>query len=140
MRIVVDTNVFVGACIGRGAASKVIEACLAGKMSPLMSNALYLEYEDVLERDAIFAKARLSAAERHALFDIFLGKCIICDIYFLLRPNLRDEADNHLMELAFAGNANRVATFNTRDFQRAELRFGHIEILTPVEIANRIAQ
>ena len=140
MRIVVDTNVFIGACIGRGPASQVIEACLTGKLIPLMSNALYLEYEDVLERDGIFANARLSYNERHALFDIFLGKCIIRDIYFLLRPNLRDEGDNHLMELAFAGNANCVATFNTRDFLRSELKFRHIEILTPVEIAHRIAQ
>lgn len=84
--------------------------------------------------------ARLNYAERQALFDIFLGKCVICDIYFLLRPNLRDEADNHVIELAFAGNANCVATFNMRDFQKSELKFGRIEILTPVEIANRIVQ
>lgn len=139
MRIVVDTNVFVGACIGRGPASQVIEACLAGKLTPLMSNALYLEYEDVLERPGIFSSARLNYEERHALFDIFLGKCLIRDIYFLLRPNLRDEADNHLMELAFAGQARCISTFNKRDFLRSELRFREIEIFTPTEVLHRIA-
>jgi putative PIN family toxin of toxin-antitoxin system len=140
MRIVVDTNVFAGACIGRGPASQVIEACLAGKLIPLMSTALYLEYEDVLERHEIFTDARLNYDERQALFDIFLGKSLIRDIYFLLRPNLRDEADNHIMELAFAGQASCIATFNRRDFLRSELRFRDIEILTPGEILDRIAQ
>ncbi|MET3612524.1 putative PIN family toxin of toxin-antitoxin system [Rhizobium aquaticum] len=140
MRIVVDTNVFIGACIGRGPASQVIEACLGGKLTPLMSNALYLEYEDVLDRSGIFTDARLGYDERQALFDIFLGKCVICDIYFLWRPNLRDEADNHLMELAVAGSGRCIATFNKRDFLGSELKFRNIEILTPIEIMNRIAQ
>ncbi len=85
----------------------MIEACLTGKLTPLMSNALYLEYEDVLERSSIFTDARLGYDERQGLFDIFLGKCVVFDIYFLWRPNLRDEADNHLMELAVA-EAGRV--------------------------------
>ena len=64
MLIVVDTNVFVGACLGTGASNAVIAACLRGEHTPLMGTALLAEYEDVLGRAALFRKSRLTAAER----------------------------------------------------------------------------
>jgi putative PIN family toxin of toxin-antitoxin system len=103
MRIVVDTNVFISACIGCGASSDVIAACLLDQVTPIISKSLYLEYEDVLYRQEIFHRARLTATERETLFDIFLGKCTLIDIYCRWRPNLRDKGDNHLVELAVAG-------------------------------------
>jgi predicted nucleic acid-binding protein len=51
--------------------------------------------------------------------------------YGLWRPNLRDEGDNHVIELAVAGGAEAIITRNTRDFRFAELRFPSIQILTP---------
>lgn len=75
IRVVIDTEVFIGACLGTGAASQVIAACLAGKCQPLMGVALIAEYEDVLNREALFAKCRLSRAERTELLDIFLATC-----------------------------------------------------------------
>jgi putative PIN family toxin of toxin-antitoxin system len=140
MRVVVDTNVFVGACIGRGAASKVIEACIAGEAEPIMSRALYLEYEDVLDRADLFRRARLDFGERQTLFDIFVGKCTLTDVYFTWRPNLRDEGDNHLIELAIAGNAGIVITNNLRDFDGADLRFDHIRIVSPRDFLEEFGQ
>jgi predicted nucleic acid-binding protein len=43
-------------------------------------------------------------------------------VYFGWRPNLPDEADNHLVELAVAGRASFVVTRNLRDLTRAELK------------------
>lgn len=134
MRIVVDTNVFVSACIGRGAASDVIEACMSGGLIPVVSKSLYLEYEDVLERSEIFRRGRLTSAERNALFDIFLGKCMLIEIYYRWRPNLRDEGDNHLVELAVAGNAQAIVTNNLRDFRSPELKFDRMTIMTPKDM------
>nr|WP_228025325.1 PIN domain-containing protein [cf. Phormidesmis sp. LEGE 11477] len=37
-------------------------------------------------------------------------------IYYTWRPNLKDEADNHLIELAIAGSASLIATNNLKDF------------------------
>ena len=131
MRVVVDTNVFIGACLARGAASQVIEACMTGRLVPVMGSALFLEYEDVLSRRELFAGARLDADERNLLLDVFLSKCRWHAIYFLWRPNLRDEGDNHLMELAVAANATHIVTNNLRDFRSSNLRFEHIGIISP---------
>jgi len=51
IRVVVDTNVFVAAMrAGGGAAREVVRRALSGAYRPLFSNALWLEYEDLLAR------------------------------------------------------------------------------------------
>lgn len=52
-------------------------------------------------------------------------------VYYGWRPNLPDEADNHLIELALAGGADAIVTHNIRDLERGELRLGGLRILTP---------
>ncbi|SMC81791.1 putative toxin-antitoxin system toxin component, PIN family [Rhizobium sp. RU36D] len=138
IRIVADTNVVVSACIGRGPASKVIEACLDGRCKPYLSGPLLMEYRDVFSRDAPFKNARLSLAERWDLLEAFVARCEWGIAHFTWRPNLRDEADNHLIELAIAVNAHILVTSNTRDFAHAELRFPHLKIELPEETAKRL--
>jgi len=41
---------------------------------------------------------------------------------------LRDEGDNHLIELGIAGNARYLVTYNLRDFKQAELTFPQLSI------------
>ena len=131
MRIVVDTDVFVGACLGTGAANAVIAACLKGQCLPLMGNALFKEYEDLLARDELFQRCKLSGDERSELLDVFLASCEWMRVYFLWRPNLPDEADNHLIELAVAGGADFVVTRNLRHLKSMELRFPKLQIAAP---------
>ena len=132
--IVLDTNVFVGACLGTGASCRLVEACLAQRFRPLMGAALLAEYEDVLGRSPLFAKSRLSPAERSELLDIFLASCRWTRIYFGWRPNLRDEGDNHLIELALAGGASHIVTHNLRDLKSMELRFPGLAVVTPTQL------
>ncbi|MBS0193824.1 MAG: PIN domain-containing protein [Proteobacteria bacterium] len=131
MLIVVDTNVFIGACLGMGASSTVVGDCIRGIHTPLMGTTLLAEYEDVLGRIAPFRKSRLSAAERDELLDIFLAACRWTPIYFGWRPNLRDDGDNHLIELAVAGHASHIVSRNLRDLHHAQLRFPGISTVTP---------
>lgn len=131
IRIVLDTNIFIGACLGQGAAHKIIAACLRGQLTALMGVALLAEYEDVLGRSELFKGCRLSATERDELLDIFLAGCEWTRIYYAWRPNLPDEADNHLVELAIAGAAAYIVTRNLRDVARMELRFPHVRVLSP---------
>lgn len=134
----VDTSIFISALIGtKGPSREVIRRCLQGVYQPLMGNALFLEYESVIERDSIQEDCPLSGSEIQELLEAFLSVCQWVNIYYLWRPNLIDEADNHLIELAVAGNAIALVTNNVRDFQNTELLFPDLLILKPEDIIQR---
>lgn len=136
--IVVDTNVFVGACMGVGASAQVVQNCLTGVLQPAMGSTLLLEYEDVMARNALFAGCRLNVEERDELLDIFFAHCKWVKTYFSWRPNVRDEADNHVVELAVASGASHIVTWNTRDFAAMELRFPLLRVVTPPELLKEL--
>ena len=54
------------------------------------------------------------------------------------RPNLPDEADNHLIELALAGGASAIVTHNVRDVRRGELLLNDLRVLTPAECLEKL--
>ena len=135
---VIDTNVFVGACLGAGASNEVIALCLRGEIMPLMGTALFAEYEDVLGRDALFERSRLDSAERDELLDIFLARCRWTRIYYGWRPNVPDEGDNHLVELAVAGGAQAIVTRNLRDLERMDLRFPALKLMKPEDLLREV--
>ena len=90
---------------------------------PLMGTALFNEHEAVLSRTELFASCRLiAAAERETYSTFYLARCEWVRIYWpTWRPNLPDEADNHVMELA-VGRRRRFwyrainATWNLRNW------------------------
>lgn len=132
LRAVIDTNVFVGALVGKeGFNRQILRLCLQGKLRPLIGQTLFLEYEDVLSRQSLFDRSPLSREEREELFDAFLSVSEWVQIYYLWRPNLRDETDNFLVELAIAGGAQRIVTNNVRDFADAVIQMQGIEVVTP---------
>ncbi|WP_246140377.1 PIN domain-containing protein [Euhalothece natronophila] len=120
-----------------GPSRELIRGCLQGSYQPLMGNALFLEYESVIERKEIQANCPLSESESKALLEAFLSVCQWINIYYLWRPNLRDQADNHLIELAVAGNAIAIVTNNVKDFQKTELLFPELSILKPEDMMRR---
>ena len=137
MRIVLDTNVLISALLTEGGASRaVLRACLKGELQPLIGNALFAEYEDVMARNALFRNSTTTRAERDVILDALLSRCSWIQISYLWRPNLRDEADNHVAELAIAGNARMVITGNYKDFDSAQLKMP-FEVLTPGEFLTR---
>jgi uncharacterized protein len=137
-RIVLDTNVFVAALLSADGASRaILRLCLKRKCQPLAGEKLFNELEDVLGRADIFKECALSPRERGYLLDAFLSVCEWIPVFFLLRPNLRDEGDNHLIELAVAGGAAALVTQNVRDLRHSELRFPELRIETPKEFMKR---
>ena len=55
------------------------------------------------------------------------------NIYYAWRPNLLDEGDNHLVELAIAGGADMIVTHNVKDLRAGELHFTGLDVLLPTE-------
>jgi putative PIN family toxin of toxin-antitoxin system len=132
--VVLDTGVFVNALLSTHDGSRsraVVRACIAGQHEPLFGVALFSEYEDLLSRVALFSRSQTSAAERAEVFGALLHRSRWVKVYFSWRPNLSDEGDNHLIELAVAGGAEALVTRNIADFKRAELKFPELAILTP---------
>ena len=105
--------------------------CLKGECRPVVGNALHSEYEDVISRGEIRRLTPISAQQIRELMNALYSVSDWVPIYFLFRPNLKDEADNHIFELAIAGQASHIVTNNIRDFKDAQLQFPEIEILSP---------
>ena len=130
--VVLDTNIMVaGLLLGAGSARAVLRACLSGQYQPVLGPALMAEYEDVLGRTDLFTDSVLSAKERDEVFDGFLNRCRWVEVFFAWRPNLPDEADNHLIELGVAARADAIITRNLRDISHGELKFPSLRVLTP---------
>ena len=92
-----------------------------------LSVPLVLEYEDAAKR--LGADTALSHAEIDDVLDYLVASSRRQEIHFLWRPTLRDPADDMVLELAVAAGADRIVTFNTRDFAGSE-SFG-VRAVTP---------
>lgn len=138
-QIVVDTNVLVSAMLSTdGSNRQVLRACLKRAALPLVGTTLFHEYVDLLARP-VMEQSPLSAPQREALFAAFLSVADWVKVYFLWRPNLPDEAGNHLIELALAGRADTIVTNNVRDVARGELKFPGLSIRTPAQFLEDIS-
>ena len=130
--VVIDTNVFVAGLRSAGGASReVLRRALIGGIQPLFGNALWLEYQDLLGRDVW--RESTTSAERLQVLAALAKQGRWVTVYYGWRPNLPDEADNHLIELALAGNAAAIVTHNVRDVRRGVLQLGNLRILTPAQ-------
>ncbi|MEM9535459.1 MAG: putative toxin-antitoxin system toxin component, PIN family [Cyanobacteria bacterium P01_A01_bin.3] len=138
-RLVVDTSVFVSTLIGLTRASRqLIRQCLQQtRYQPPIGNTLFSDYESLINRPKILNRCPLSPSDIVTLFEAFISTCQWIDTYYLWRPNLTDEADNHLIELAVAGNAEAIATHNLEDFANTQLLFPTLNIVKPETLLAR---
>ena len=135
IKVVVDTNVLVAGLIGgKGPNREILRRCLIGELHPYVGNALYMEYQDLLNREHIQALCQLTSVALMEFLDGFAQICTPVDARYLWRPNLRDEADNHVVELAIAAGVAYIITNNVTDFARAELKRLGYEVITPEQI------
>lgn len=135
MKVVLDTNIIVSALMSPdNACREVLRMAFDGRLRPLIGNALYAEYESVLARDYLFQGCPFDADKRNMFLDDVLSVCSWVEIHYLWRPNLRDEGDNHVLELALSGGAEVVITQNLKDFRAGDLQMmNNIRFLHPRE-------
>lgn len=133
-KVVIDTSVLISALIGKaGPAREIVRRCLQAQLRPLVSTALFLEYESVSKRPNIKELCPLTEEEISELLAAFFAVCEWVQIHYLWRPNLKDEGDNFLIELAVAGNAKCIITNNLKDLRNAELQFDGLKVYAPEE-------
>lgn len=137
-RIVLDTNVLTAGLRSRNGASFAVLRRIADKrLRPLVTTALFLEYEAVLTRREQGAAHGLSSAELGRLLSGLAALAGPVEVHFLWRPQLHDPKDEMVLEAAINGRADALVTHNRRDFLPTAGRFG-IEVLGPGELLERL--
>jgi putative PIN family toxin of toxin-antitoxin system len=134
--VVLDTNVVVSALRSRRGASFAILRRIGEAWTPLISVPLVLEYEAVGLREAELLNIPAQSVEAIVRAFCFFGR--ETPIHFRLRPSLPDPSDEFLLELAVAGRADAIVTYNVKHLAGAE-RFG-IRVVTPREFLRKIEE
>ncbi|WP_299067077.1 putative toxin-antitoxin system toxin component, PIN family [Accumulibacter sp.] len=129
-RVVLDTNVLVAASRSRlGASFALLQALRNGRYKALVSVPLMLEYEAVLHRPEQLAASGRSAGQTEAFLDALCLRVEPVHLHYLWRPQLRDPADEMVLETALNGRADALISLNVGDFAAAA-RF-RLPVLTP---------
>jgi putative PIN family toxin of toxin-antitoxin system len=138
VKLVLDTDVVVAAMRSpRGASAAILRAARRDRATLLLSMPLALEYEAVCCRVEHRLAAGLSDREVNAFLTAVIAMARPVTTHFLWRPQLRDPADEMVLEAAINGRADALVTFNVRDFGSVPMQFG-VEILLPREAIGRI--
>ncbi|MQX35953.1 PIN domain-containing protein [Roseospira navarrensis] len=128
--VVLDTSVLVaGLRSGGGVSRDVLRLAIDGRFGLVIGTTRWLESEAVLSRADIEWSA--TPRDREIVLSALASRGRWCRPYFAWRPNLRDEGDNHLVELALAAGIGKVVTWNVRDFVGGEVSWPDLMILTP---------
>lgn len=130
LRLIIDTNILVAATRNRaGPSFALMRLVRGGAVRMCCSPALFLEYEDVLKRPAQRAVSGLADEDIDAILNELAGLIEAVTTHYTWRPQLRDPADEMVLEAAVNARVDAIVTYNLRDFQPAK-RFG-IPVLNP---------
>jgi len=137
-RVVLDTSVVVAAFRSRrGASNLLLERVARGLIRPLVTTALFLEYEDVLLRPEHRLVTGMSEKDVERVLAALASAAEPVEVHFRWRPQLRDPTDELVLEAAVNGRANALVTHNVRHFAPAAGRF-QLQVLTPQQCLQEI--
>jgi len=78
IKVVIDTNILVAGLIGRkGSNREILRQCFKGELTPVIGNALYLEYQELLHRENIQALCRQTTVTLEEFLDDFASIVLI---------------------------------------------------------------
>jgi len=133
-KVVLDTSVLIAAIRSdRGASRQLLEAALEGRLTPLISVPLFLEYEAVMKRPEHLEAAGMSISDVDEILAALIQVAVSVAFAFMLRPRLTDPQDEMVLDTAANGRADFLVTLNVRDFRGQSGQFG-FEIVSPLEM------
>jgi len=136
-RVVLDTNVLVAAGRSRnGASFTLLQALREDRFCLLVSVPLFLEYEAVLKRPEQLLAGKRSAGMVDRFLDALALHSEPVHLFYLWRPQLRDAADEMVLETALNGRADALISFNLDDFDAAR-KFA-LPVLTPAAFLQQL--
>jgi len=110
-----------------------------GDLQMVVSTPIFAEYSDVCLRKSSLQLFGLTEEDVWDVLNFIAYISVKIDIKYLLRPNLQDEGDNLIMELAFASDSRYLITKNIRDFTcNSELRFDGVRVITPADFMQEV--
>lgn len=135
MKYILDTSVIISALRSKQGASYVLLLQAVRKQLPIVMNfKLLAEYRDVLTRSKMQSELVFNLAEIEIILAWLAIVAEESRINFLWRPNLKDEADNYLIEIAVVMQPCTIITHNLKDFRHSELLFPNVLVKQPRQI------
>lgn len=132
-RVVLDTDVIVTALRSvTGGSNAILREAAHRRLTPLVTPALFLEYEAVLKRPEQRLAHGLGLRDIDRFLAALASACEAVEVSFQWRPQLSDPNDEMVLETAVNGRADVLITHNVRDFARGTARFG-LRVLRPGE-------
>jgi putative PIN family toxin of toxin-antitoxin system len=137
-RVVLDTSVIVAALRSRsGASNALLELVAFDRLRPLVSTALFLEYEDVLQRPENRLATGMSELDVEGFLAALASAAEPVEVNFRWRPQLTDPKDELVLEAAVNGQAEALVTHNVGDFEPAARLFG-LRVLLPRDLLKEV--
>ena len=138
MRFVLDTNIIIAALRSpKGASSLLLQKALKREYEVILNVPLVLEYEAIASKPEHRIVSGLTSNQVEAVISALCAVGRPVESHFLWRPQLRDPADEMVLEAGINGNANAIVTFNKRDFEKCIKQFD-ISIISPQDALRRL--
>jgi|JI6StandDraft_1071083.scaffolds.fasta_scaffold85232_3 putative PIN family toxin of toxin-antitoxin system len=137
-KVVLDTDIIVTALrSATGGSYAVLREAAHGRITPLVTPALFLEYDAVLKRPEQRLVHGLGLRDIDRFLSALAAACEAVEVSFQWRPQLSDATDEMVLEAAVNGQADALITHNVRDFVKGAERFG-LRVLRPGEFLKEL--
>lgn len=134
MRVVLDTSVITSALrSSTGASNALIRFVATQKLVPLVTTALFLEYEDVLKRPEQTLVHGLDSTGIDRFLAALASASEAVNVRYQWRPQLSDANDEMVLEAAVNGRADALVTHNIKDFKAIGTKF-NLRIMLPADV------
>jgi putative PIN family toxin of toxin-antitoxin system len=141
MNYVLDTCIIISALRSKqGASHFLLRKTILQQLPIIMHFKLLAEYRDVLSRTEVLPALIYTSEEIEKILIGLVNVAEEVNPHFLWRPNLKDEKDNFLVEIAVASQPCTIITHNVKDLLQGELLFPAVYVKQPQDVIREFFQ